>query len=115
MDGTERDRGVRFAVELDGRVIAMVYLDAIAEREANSGFWLDRAYRAQGYAFEAAQAVIHSSFNEAYLLKRRAGHGYDNPTSGRILAKLGFKALDTVQRDPQPRGHTIMQGRFVPD
>jgi ribosomal-protein-alanine N-acetyltransferase len=103
----------RFAVELVGQMIGLAYLDAVGEREANLGYWLDRAYWGQGYAFEAAQALIHFAFNDAHLLRLRAGHAYDNPTSGRVLAKLGFKALDTVQRDSQPRGETIMQHRYV--
>lgn len=103
----------RFAVELEGRMIGMAYLDAITDREANLGYWLDRAHWGQGYAFEAAQALIDFAFNDAHLLKLRAGHAYDNPASGRVLAKLGFKPLDIVQRDSQSRGETIMQHRYV--
>jgi [ribosomal protein S5]-alanine N-acetyltransferase len=103
----------RFAVELEGRMIGMAYLDAIAEREANLGYWLDRAHWRQGYAFEAARALIHFAFNDAHLLRLRAGHAYDNPASGRVLAKLGFKPHDIVQRDSQSRCETIMQHRYV--
>jgi RimJ/RimL family protein N-acetyltransferase len=103
----------RFAVELEGRMIGMAYLDAIAEREANLGYWLDRAHWRQGYAFEAARALIHFAFNDAHLLRLRAGHAYDNPASGRVLAKLGFEPHDIVQRDSQSRCETIMQHRYV--
>ncbi|MGJ4943013.1 GNAT family N-acetyltransferase [Bradyrhizobium sp. HKCCYLS1011] len=103
----------RFAVELEGQMIGMAYLDAIADREANLGYWFDRAHWRQGYAFEAAQALILFAFNDALLLKLRAGHAYDNPASGRVLAKLGFNPLDVVQRDSLSRGETIKQHRYV--
>ncbi len=103
----------RFAIELEGQMIGMAYLDAIADREANLGYWLDRAHWGQGYAFEAARALIRFAFNDTHLLKLRAGHAYDNPASGRVLAKLGFKPLDIVQRDSLSRGETIMQHRYV--
>ncbi|WP_315728528.1 MULTISPECIES: GNAT family N-acetyltransferase [unclassified Bradyrhizobium] len=109
----EAGEAYRFAVELEGQMIGMAYLDAIADGEANLGYWLDRAHWGQGYAFEAAQALILFGFNDVRLLKLRAGHAYDNPASGRVLAKLGFKPLDIVQRDSLSRGETIMQHRYV--
>lgn len=109
----ESGEAYRFAVELDRQMIGMAYLDAIADREANVGYWLDRAHWGRGYAFEAAQALIGFAFNDARLLKLRAGHAYDNPASGRVLAKLGFKPLDIVMRESLSRGETIMQHRYV--
>ncbi|WP_315807028.1 MULTISPECIES: GNAT family N-acetyltransferase [unclassified Bradyrhizobium] len=109
----EAGEAYRFAIELEGQMIGMAYLDAIADREANLGYWLDRAHWGQGYAFEAAQALIRFGFDGVCLLKLRAGHAYDNPASGRVLAKLGFRPLDIVQRDSLSRGETIAQHRYV--
>jgi ribosomal-protein-alanine N-acetyltransferase len=103
----------RFAIELDGQVLGMTYLDAISEGEANLGYWLDRPHWGLGYAFEAAQAVVRFAFDDARLVRLRAGHAYDNTASGRVLVKLGFKPLDTVQRNSQSRGETITQHRYV--
>ena len=50
---------------------------------------------------------------DAGLLKLTAGHAYDNPASGRILSKLGFRSVDVVPRFSRPRGETIMQHRYV--
>ena len=44
----------RFAVELAGRMVGVVDVDGIAEREGSLGYWLDRAAWGRGYAFEAA-------------------------------------------------------------
>jgi RimJ/RimL family protein N-acetyltransferase len=103
----------RFAVELEGRMVGVVDLDGIAEREGSLGYWLDRAAWGRGYAFEAAHAVMRFAFEDVGLSQLRAGHAHDNPASGRVLARLGFSPLDTVQRFSRPRGENIMQRRYV--
>ena len=56
------------------------------------GYWLGQAYWGQGYATEAARAVL------AYGLETKAYSGFssshfdDNPASRRVLQKLGFEA-----------------------
>jgi [ribosomal protein S5]-alanine N-acetyltransferase len=67
----------------------------------------------RGYAFEVARAVTRFAFADVGLSQLRAGHAHDNPASGRVLAKLGFSPLDTVQRFSRPRGENIMQRRYV--
>jgi [ribosomal protein S5]-alanine N-acetyltransferase len=103
----------RFAVELEGQMVGVVDVDGIAEREGSLGYWLDRAAWGRGYAFEAAHAVTRFVFEDVGLSRLRAGHAHDNPASGRVLAKLGFSRLDTVQRFSRPRGENIMQRRYV--
>lgn len=103
----------RFAIERDGRMIGMAYLDAISAGEANLGYWLDREHWGRGYAYEAARALVRFAFADAKLTRLRAGHAYDNAASGRILTRLGFEPLDTVERESQSRGTTITQHRYV--
>lgn len=58
--------------------------------EINLGYWIARPYWGQGYASEAARAVL----SQARALGHRrivAHHFTDNPASGRVLAKAGFK------------------------
>jgi RimJ/RimL family protein N-acetyltransferase len=54
------------------------------------GYWIARDWWGQGYATEAARAVLRLA---AALGHRRivAGHFADNPTSGRVLTKAGFR------------------------
>jgi ribosomal-protein-alanine N-acetyltransferase len=103
----------RFAVELEGKMVGVVDVDEIAEREGSLGYWLDRAAWGRGYAFEAAHAVTRFALEDVGLSRLKAGHAHDNPASGRVLAKLGFSRLDTVQRFSRPRGENIMQHRYV--
>lgn len=65
----------------------------IAPGEVNGGelgYWIARAHWGQGYATEAARAVL--SVAQALQHDRiEASHFLDNPASGRVLRKLGFK------------------------
>lgn len=57
--------------------------------EPELGYWIARAHWGQGYATEAAGAVLQIART---LGHRRvvAGHFVDNPASGKVLQKLGF-------------------------
>jgi len=102
----------RFAVNLEDRMIGMVDIDGIAEREGTLGYWVDRAVWGRGYAFEAAHAATRFALEEVGLTRLKAGHAADNPPSGRILTKLGFTLIDTVQGFSRPRGEHIARRRY---
>jgi RimJ/RimL family protein N-acetyltransferase len=72
--------------------------------DAELGYWIARAHWGQGYASEAARAVI----NVAKALGHRsliAGHFTDNPASGRVLEKIGFRKTGQVElRESKGRG-----------
>jgi RimJ/RimL family protein N-acetyltransferase len=55
------------------------------------GYWLARPYWGRGYATEAGRALIANARESLRLKRLVAGHFLDNPASGRVLAKLGFK------------------------
>ncbi|TAJ89225.1 GNAT family N-acetyltransferase [Reyranella sp.] len=99
----------RFAVLLDGKMVGLVDVDGIGEGCGSLGYWFDRAAWGQGYAFEAARAVTRFACGELGLLKLIAGHAHDNPASGRVLAKLGFRRLNTVELFSRPRNEYISQ------
>jgi [ribosomal protein S5]-alanine N-acetyltransferase len=109
----EADHAYRFAVVLEEKMIGVVDIDGIGEREGTLGYWFDRAVWGRGYAFEAAHAVTRFAVGNACLLKLKAGHARDNPASGRILTKLGFSRLDIVQLFSRPRNEYISQCRYV--
>jgi len=81
-----------FFVTLPGsegaRLIGSVGL-SLVEGEVNLGYWIGRPYWGQGYATEAARAIV--SLAKALGHERLvASHFVDNPASGRVLRKLGF-------------------------
>lgn len=46
----------RFATGVEGRMIGMVDIDGITEREGTLGYWLDRAAWGRGYALSTRAA-----------------------------------------------------------
>jgi RimJ/RimL family protein N-acetyltransferase len=64
--------------------------------EVELGYWFGREHWGRGYATEAARAVLRLART---LGHRRivAKHFTDNPASGRVLAKLGFKSTGEVR------------------
>jgi RimJ/RimL family protein N-acetyltransferase len=59
--------------------------------EPEFGYWLARPFWGRGYATEAGRALIANARDSLRLKRLNAGHFIDNPASGRVLAKLGFK------------------------
>lgn len=102
----------RFAATLDGRMIGLVDIDEIAGGEGELGYWFEQAAWGQGFASEAARAVVRFAFAEAGLLSLRSGHAADNVASGWVLSRLGFRLRDRVERRSRSRGETILQCRY---
>lgn len=97
----------RFAVTEGGQVIGVVDLDGLADGTGDLGYWYDEPWWGGGYATEAAQAVVAFAFGELGLAALTAGHALDNPASGRVLEKLGFRAIRDDVRFSGPRGEEI--------
>jgi RimJ/RimL family protein N-acetyltransferase len=60
------------------------------------GYWIARDHWGRGYATEAGRAALQI----AHAIGRRrvlAGHFVDNPASGRVLRKLGFRETGEVR------------------
>lgn len=55
------------------------------------GYWLGAAYWGNGYATEAARAVIDHGFGELGCERIVAGARVSNPASRRVLEKCGFQ------------------------
>lgn len=61
------------------------------------GYWIARAHWGRGYATEAGRAVIEIARDALRLDRLVAGHFLDNPASGRVLRKLGFRPTGAVR------------------
>ena len=64
--------------------------------EVELGYWIARAHWNRGYATEAGRAVVAFARNTLRLDRLVAEHFIDNPVSGRVLHKLGFKPAGVV-------------------
>jgi RimJ/RimL family protein N-acetyltransferase len=59
-------------------------------RKGDLGYWVAVDYWGQGYATEAARAVIEFGAKHFELEKITAHHLIENPASGRVMQKLGM-------------------------
>lgn len=64
--------------------------------EMELGYWIGRGSWGRGYATEAGRAAVAMARDSLRLRKLRAGHFLDNPASGRVLEKLGFRRTSIV-------------------
>jgi len=92
---TAEGKAATFAVVLEatGQLIGAIGLATIdpENRCAEMGFWIGMDWWGQGYATEAASAVLRHGFETLGLNRIYAHHMTRNPASGRVLAKIGMQ------------------------
>ncbi|MEN2785660.1 GNAT family N-acetyltransferase [Sphingomonas qilianensis] len=72
------------------------------------GYWLTPEAWGQGYATEAGRQAVQIARHALGLKRLNAGHHIDNPASGRVLAKLGFKPTGRIEQHYcRARGHHV--------
>lgn len=64
---------------------------------AELGYWIARPYWGLGFATEAARAVMHMA-RASGVRDIRAVHFVDNPASGSVLRKIGFRTTGRIER-----------------
>ena len=70
-------------------------------------YWIARPFWGLGYATEAAEAIVGIARDALRLDRLVAGHFADNPASGRVLEKVGFRLTGQIaQRYSAGRGAT---------
>lgn len=90
----EQGEVVNFALVLraDGKLIGAMGLRIDQEHgRAELGYWIGKNYWNQGYATEAAQAVVQYGFETGGLNRIHASHLTRNPASGRVMQKIGMQ------------------------
>ena len=81
-------------------VIGAAGIGPIPERNDGAvelGYWIARPHWGQGYATEAAQGVIEVARMLGHE-RLEASHHFDNPASGKVLRKLGFRPTGVIER-----------------
>jgi [ribosomal protein S5]-alanine N-acetyltransferase len=101
-------KSVAFATQLkrDGNLVGATGLrDIDAEHsQAELGFWVAVECWGQGYATEAARAVVGFGFEQLGLNRIYAHHMVRNPASGRVLARIGLKPEGLLRQRVQKWG-----------
>jgi RimJ/RimL family protein N-acetyltransferase len=112
-----RQRGQEYpfaiTLERDG-LIGSCGVTRLAGQEAwEIGYWLGVPYWGQGYASEAARAVMDWAGVELDATSFSAGHFADNPASGAVLRKLGFGHAGSGELFGLARGAKAPVERYV--
>jgi len=76
-------------------------------RDWEFGYWLGKAFWGQGYATEAGARAVAYAFEERGADRLNACWYTDNPASGRVLEKLGFKRSGNASRACMARGTCV--------
>lgn len=105
----------RFALIEDGRLIGCADIDEIGAGLNEIGYWLDEPCWGRGLATEAATAVVAFALGPLNLTRLTSGHVFDNPGSGHVLEKLGFRWFEDTTVWSLPRQAKIVQRRYALD
>ena len=91
-------RAIEFEGELVGATGYHLMKDETGERGWEIGYWLGQPYWGRGLASETAQLLVKHAFEDWRLPRLISGHFADNPASGRVLTKAGFRYVGEEQR-----------------
>lgn len=92
----EFDEGtqVAFAIanQQDNNLIGAIGLSSIDHEHevAEIGYWIAKPFWNQGYCTEAGRAVLKFGFEELGLNRIHARHFKRNPSSGKVMQKMGM-------------------------
>lgn len=82
-----------------GAVVGSIEIRLVpGHRRAELGYWVGRAHWGEGYATEAADALVRWGFATLGLHRVHAAHLTRNPASGRVLAKIGMRHEGRLRR-----------------
>jgi len=97
------------------RLVGGCGLHRTPEGAVELGYWIERAHWGLGYATEAGRAVVDIACALG-IRELVAGHFLDNPASGRVLRKLGFRPTGrVVNRASLGRGGEARLAAYVRD
>lgn len=96
-----------FCIERDGEVIGCIGLQKSRDAVYELGYWLGKAWWGKGLATEAAKRVIRFAFEELDAGGLLSGHLADNPASGRVLEKCGFRYTGDSMEHSEARGEAV--------
>ncbi|MGF1474212.1 MAG: GNAT family N-acetyltransferase [Geminicoccaceae bacterium] len=90
-----------------GEMVGIIGLRPQAPNTHCLGYWYGRRYWGQGYATEAARAVVDYAFGCDFVHGLASGHFQDNHASAHVLRKLGFVETGRSSRQCRFLGHDL--------
>ena len=111
-----RAQGTEYAFVItheEAGVIGSVGFNRTSDEAWEIGYWVDKAVQGKGVATEAAAALMKWGAAKFGVTQFVAGHFQDNPASGRVLEKLGFKRVGEKQLFSLARGGTEAAWRYA--
>ena len=70
----------------------------IGEHDAEVGYWVARPYWNRGICTEALRMMVDYCFHEKGFRTLWCDHFVDNPASGRVMEKCGFRDTGAINR-----------------
>lgn len=97
------------------RLIGCIGIDPMDNGETELGYWIARPFWGLGYATEAGRHMVDLA-RTLGIRRLAAGHFTDNPASGSVLRKLGFRPTGrVVARASKARGALVPTVEFARD
>lgn len=99
--------GFLCAIRFEEELVGAVGLERTAPGQHELGYWIGEPWWGMGIATEAAGRVIRYAAEDLGARVLNAGYLYDNPASGRVLAKCGFALAGEVMQWCEARGQAV--------
>lgn len=113
--GTDPNFVITALDEATPRLVGGIALSPDESGATELGYWLTPAAWGRGYATEAARAVVDIARHALGLRRLVSGHFVDNPASGGVLRKLGFRETGREPRRSLARGHDVECATYALD
>jgi RimJ/RimL family protein N-acetyltransferase len=111
--GRASGEAIRFALDYEDGLIGVMGLERPGNKLFELGYWLGEPWWGRGLATEAARRVVAFAFGELAVAELFSGHFQDNPASGRVLQKCGFRDAGVMMLWSEARGHDVAARRLV--
>lgn len=79
---------------------------------AELGYWIGKPWWGQGFATEAAEAMIKYCFSAGKVARVTCSHFVDNPASQRVIGKLGFQLVGPARAYCDARRRDVATLRY---
>lgn len=105
VEGMLRGKAYHWVAAVQGKAVGLISLiDVVRSHRswwlgrAELAYWIAPEHWGQGLAAEASRAVMALAFERLGLHRLLVMHASDNPASGRVAQRLGFRRIGTERQ-----------------